>query len=63
MFTNCSPKGRVALWSVEYQAELLYRLIEHIVHELKDAGVFSLTWKNNISRSVTSHGDIPTTRM
>eukprot|EP00074_Homo_sapiens_P097598 XP_016876378.1 uncharacterized protein LOC101928764 isoform X2 [Homo sapiens] len=50
------PKGRVALWSVEYQAELLYCLIEHIVHELKDAGVFSLTWKNNVSRRSSEDG-------
>ncbi|KAL0615305.1 hypothetical protein AAY473_015759, partial [Plecturocebus cupreus] len=62
LFTNCSPKGRVALWSAEYQAEFLYLLREHVIHQLKDARLFHLTWNNNVSKLITSHRNISTTR-
>ena len=55
LFPNCSSKRRVALWGAKNQSELLYLLVQYVIHQLQDARLFDLPWNNNHeSRSVTS---------
>ena len=55
LFPNWGSKRRVALWGAENQSELLYLLIEYVIHQLQDARLFDLPCNNNHdSRLVTS---------